>query len=260
MTKTTRIVACSLLFISLTACTSHYKLSSTSRTRIVVDNRYDATHDATADAFIIPYKQKVDSIMGPVVGMVAHDMAAERPERDLSNLLSDVLVWAAKDYNEQPVMGLYNMGGIRAALSKGKVTYGDVLDIAPFENKICFLTLTGEALLEVFQQMAYRGGEGVSKGTELVIEMDKDNEHGKLVSARLHGKDIDPKGEYRIATINYLIEGNDGMPSLGKGTNLVAPNDASNNTRFLIMNYFREHQARGEVVDAQIEGRITIKK
>ena len=135
-----------------------------------------------------------------------------------------------------------------------------MLDVAPFENKICFLTLTGEALLEVFQQMAYRGGEGVSKGTELVIEMDKDNEHGKLVSARLHGKDIDPKGEYRIATINYLIEGNDGMPSLGKGTNLVAPNDASNNTRFLIMNYFREHQARGEVVDAQIEGRITIKK
>ena len=31
------------------------------------------------------------------------------------------------------------MGGIRAALAKGKQTVGDVNDMAPFENKICFL-------------------------------------------------------------------------------------------------------------------------
>lgn len=255
MTKTTRIVACSLLFFSLTACTTHYKLSSTSRTRIVVDNRYDATHDATADAFIIPYKQKVDSIMGPVVGMVAHDMAAERPESDLSNLLSDVLVWAAKDYNEQPVMGLYNMGGIRAALSKGKVTYGDVLDIAPFENKICFLTLTGEQMMELFKLIAAKGGEGVSRGTQLVISKD-----GQLISAKLHGKEIDPKGSYRITTIDYLAQGNDGMNVLAQGTQLVSPQESSNNTRFIIMNYFKEKAAKGETVSAKLEGRIVVKK
>jgi 2',3'-cyclic-nucleotide 2'-phosphodiesterase (5'-nucleotidase family) len=192
--------------------------------------------------------------MGHVMGQVAHNMHAPRPESDLSNLLADILVWAAKDYNEEPVLGIYNMGGIRADLTKGEVTYGDLLDVAPFENKICFITLTGESLLKVFGQMAKKGGEGVSRGLELVIEGPEGK--GKVKSVRLHGKEIDPKAEYRIATINYLIEGNDGMPSLREGTNVVAPDAASNNTRYLIMNYFRDKHAKGEVVDSKVEGRI----
>jgi 2',3'-cyclic-nucleotide 2'-phosphodiesterase (5'-nucleotidase family) len=188
------------------------------------------------------------------MGVIAHNMHPQRPESDLSNLLADILVWAAKDYNEEPVLGIYNMGGIRADLTKGEVTYGDLLDVAPFENKICFITLTGESLLKVFGQMAKKGGEGVSRGLELVIEGPEGK--GKVKSVRLHGKEIDPKAEYRIATINYLIEGNDGMPSLREGTNVVAPDAASNNTRYLIMNYFRDKHAKGEVVDSKVEGRI----
>ena len=108
-------------------------------------------------------------------------------------------------------------------------------------------------MLQLFRQIAKRGGEGVSHGVELVITSD-----GKLVSSKLQGKEIDPQAEYRVATINYLIEGNDGMPALREGKNIVAPNDASNNTRFLIMNYFKDHQARGVVVDSKVEGRIKI--
>jgi 2',3'-cyclic-nucleotide 2'-phosphodiesterase (5'-nucleotidase family) len=187
-------------------------------------------------------------------------MHAMRPESDLSNLLADILIWSAKDYNEQPVFAVYNMGGIRADLTKGVVTYGDVLDVAPFENKICFTTLSGEKLMEVFQQIAKRGGEGVSKGVELVIKMDEKGEKGELLSAKLHGQEIDPQAEYRVTTIDYLLEGNDGVPSLRDGKDVVAPRDASNNTRFLIMNYFRDMQAKGMVVDSRVEGRIKVIK
>jgi 2',3'-cyclic-nucleotide 2'-phosphodiesterase (5'-nucleotidase family) len=243
----------SLMMIS--CATKHYQVVGVERTRIIVDSRYDQNPDQAAADFLAPYKRVNDSIMGPVVGQVAHNMHPTRPESDLSNLVSDILIWAAKDYNEQPVLGIYNMGGIRADLTKGNVTYGDVLDVAPFENKICFITLTGEKMMELFRQIAIRGGEGVSKGTELVITND-----GQLLSAKLHGQEIDPKAEYRVATINYLIEGNDGMPALKDGTNIVAPDAPSNNTRFLIMNYFRDMQAKGIVVDSKVEGRIKIKK
>ena len=248
-----------LLFVSAfglvaaSSCSSGYQLKGVERSRIVVDSRYDATPDAEAAAFVAPYKHVNDSIMGPVVGRVAHDMRAAAPESDLSNLLADILVWAAKDYGEQPVLGVYNMGGIRAALSKGEVTYGDVLDVAPFENRICFLTLTGEHLMELFAQIVGAGGEGVSQGTELVMNKDR-----KLVSARLHGKEIDPAAKYRVTTINYLLEGNDRMLAFRKGTDIIAPEDPSNNTRFLIMNYFRDKHAKGEEVDSRVEGRITI--
>ena len=239
--------------VVLTSCKSHYQLAGVERTRIIVDSRYDQTPDEEASAFLAPFKRVNDSIMGPVMGVVAHNMHPERPESDLSNLLADILVWAAKDYNEQPVLGVYNMGGIRADLIKGEVTYGDVLDVAPFENKICFVSLTGEHLLELFAQIAATGGEGVSRGTQLVISSD-----GKLLSARLHGQEIDPQAAYRVTTINYLLEGNDKMSAFRKGTDKVAPEDAGNNTRYLIMKYFREMQAKGEVVDAKVEGRIKV--
>ena len=249
--KTTCLLALALL---ATACTTHYQLTGVSRQRIVIDSRYDAQPDMKATAFLAPYKQKVDSVMGPVMGTVAHDMAAVRPESDLSNLLSDILVWAGKDYNEKPLLAVYNMGGIRAALTKGKVTYGDVLDVAPFENKISFLTLSGTDLMELFREIASRGGEGVSHGTQLVITAD-----GKLVSARLHGKEIDPKGSYRIATIDYLAQGNDGMPIFKNGTDRVSPQGDENNTRIIIMNYFKEQSAQGKAVSSKVEGRIEIK-
>ena len=238
----------------------HYSLVGVERTRIIVDSRFDQNPDQAAAKFLEPYKRVNDSIMGPVVGQVAHNMHAERPESDLSNLLADILMWAAKDYNEQPVFAIYNKGGIRADLTKGDVTYGDVLDVAPFENKICFTTLTGESLMKLFRQIAHRGGEGVSKGVELVIKMDEKNETGELVSAKIQGQEIDPQAEYRVATLNYILEGNDGMSAFLDGKNSVAPQEASNNTRFLIMNYFRDMQAKGIVVDAQVEGRIKVQK
>ena len=237
----------------VSACRSHYQLSGVERTRIIVDSRYDQQPDEAATKFLEPFKRVNDSIMGPVMGRVAHNMHSERPESDLSNLLADILVWAAKDYGEQPVLAVYNMGGIRADLTEGEVTYGDVLDVAPFENKICFVTLSGTVLLELFSQIAFTGGEGVSRGTELVITPDR-----KLVSARLHGKEIDPEAEYRVTTINYLLEGNDKMMAFRKGTNKVAPEEASNNSRFLIMKYFKEKNAKGEVIDAKVEGRIKV--
>ena len=239
----------------LMACKQHYEVAGIQRSRILVDSRYDAQPDQKAAEFLKPYKHIVDSVMGPVVGHSARYMTAQRPEGTLSNLLADILVWAATDYQEQPVLGIYNMGGVRADLPKGPVTYGDVLDVAPFENKIAFITLSGENLLELCRQMASTGGEGVSKSMRMVISKDL-----KLVSATINGEEIDPQKSYRITTIDYLLGGTDKMEAFKKGTNINSPQDASNNTRFIIMNYFREMEKQGKLVDSEIEGRIKLKE
>ncbi len=259
-----------------TACRSHYELTGVERTRIVVDSRYDLQNltpptavghstpkeqeavfrqTSEAVAFLAPYKQQVDSIMGPVMGRVAHNMEAQRPESDLSNLLTDILIWAGPRYGEKPALAVYNIGGMRAPFIKGTVTYGDVLDVAPFENKIAFLTLSGEQLTTLFRQMVARGGEGVSHGCELVA-----SPQGELLEARLHGKEIDPQADYRIVTIDYLLGGNDGLKVLKDGRDVNSPQEAHHNVRFIIMDYFKEKAARGQEVDAQVEGRIVFKK
>ena len=244
-------IACAFVAFS---CRSGYHVTDIQRSRILIDNTYDRQPDAQAAAFIKPYQHEVDSIMSPVMGTVANYMASHRPESELSNLLADILVWASKRYGEQSDMAVYNMGGIRAAFSKGKVTYGDIVDVAPFENKICFVTLSGEKLLLLFRQIAARGGEGVSHGVELAITKDK-----KLESARLHGKEIDPQASYRVATLDYLAQGNDGMGAFKSATNVVSPQEKSNNVRFIIMDYFREYASQGKAVEKKIEGRIVVK-
>jgi len=237
------------------ACTSHYQLTGVSRECIVIDSRYDGQPDAQATAFLAPYKHVVDSIMGPVMGTVAHNLTVSRPESDLPNLLADIFMWAAQTYGEKPDFAVQNIGGVRADLLKGDVTYGDVLAVAPFENKICFLTLTGEKVMELFAQMARGGGEAVSHGVELVITPDL-----KLVSATLNGEAIDPARSYRVATVDYLAQGNDGLVAFKSGTDLNAPKDDANNTRFIIMDYFRAQHAKGVVVDSKVEGRVKIMK
>jgi len=235
-------------------CTAQkYKVVNVSRSRILIDKRYDADIDAKTASFIAPYKSKVDSIMSPVVGASAHYMTRQRPESELSNLVTDILVWGGKEFGEAPAFAVYNLGGIRSNLPKGNITVGDINDMAPFENKICFLTLTGDKVKELFQQIAHRGGEGVSHGVHLVITKD-----GKLVDATINGEPIDPNKKYRVATLDYLAEGNDQLVAFKSGTDVLAPKQRENNVRYIIMNYFREMAAQGKSVESKIEGRCVV--
>lgn len=255
MRKTIILAVIAGALMTMTACRHHYEVASVERTRILIDSRWDAQPDQQALQFLAPYKHDVDSVLGPVMGHLARNMTPHRPESELSNLLPDILMWAAKDYNEQPVFAVYNVGGIRNDLTRGEVTYGDILDIAPFENKIAFLTLSGADVLELFGQIAKRGGEGVSKAVHMEI-----TEDGQLLSATLNGEPIDPQKDYRLATIDYLVGGNDQMTAFQKGRNVNSPQAAKDNTRFIIMDYFKAMEALGKVVDAQIEGRIVVKE
>lgn len=250
------------LFIALgivllaTSCKSHqYEVEAVRYTALKVDAKYENNIPADLTSFMAPYKAKVDSMMTPVVGQVACDMDVYRPESKLSNLLADILVWAGKGFGENADMGLYNIGGIRASLSKGNVTIGDILDVAPFENKLCFMTLTGKQMTTLFEEMAGTGGEGVSHSARSVITKD-----GKLVSLTINGKAVDPNARYRLATIDYLSEGNDGMKVLKDGTDRRMLTDEKDNLRFLIMNYFREMAKSGKAVDSKVEGRIRYQK
>ena len=236
------------------SCTGQRNIISVERSVVVVDSTFDINPDREAVDFLTPYKASVDSIMRPVVGHLARTMSSDRPESLLSNLLSDILVWSASAYGETADFGVYNLGGLRASLPMGEVTFGDVLEVAPFENKICFLSLKGTDVKQLFREIAAVGGEGVSHSVRMCISADR-----KLLSATIDGKDIDDDKSYRIATIDYLSEGNDRMSAFAKHFDINSPSDESNDMRHIISNYFRTMEKNGIVVDAKIEGRVVVK-
>ena len=219
------------VILALSSCTTHYTVSNVTRTRLLVDKTYDRPLSEDVATFMSPFSEKVDGLMSPVLGRTPTPLVSGRPESSLSNLLSDVLVWSGKLYGEKPDFGVYNIGGIRASLAQGDITIGDVFDVAPFENKVCFLTLTGEKVLELMGQIAYRGGEGVSREVR-----------------------------FRVATIDYLSGGNDRMTAFKSCTDLrlITTDDAL--TRELIMKYIKERTAAGQQVEGAIEGRIIVEE
>ena len=81
------LASATMLLMASPAFAQKFKVAKVERTRILVDKKWDAQPDAEAAGFLAPYKSKVDSIMGPVVGSIAHDMTRHRPESELSNLL-----------------------------------------------------------------------------------------------------------------------------------------------------------------------------
>lgn len=243
------------VLLAVTSCTSHYTVSGVERTRLLVDKRYDVPVTDDVSTFMKPYKAKVDSLMSPVLGRTARALQSYRPESPLSNLLPDVLVWAGKLYGEQPDFGVYNIGGIRASLAKGDITIGDVFEVAPFENRICFITLSGEKVKELMGQICYRRGEGISREVRITATSD-----GKLIHATIGGKEIDPGAQYRVATIDYVSHGNDRMTAFKDGTDRRELTGDDDLLRNVVMKYIREKTANGQLVDCQVEGRYKVEE
>ena len=64
MKKISIVFAAAAIMVS--ACHTGYQVASVERQRILVDARYDVHPDKKAVEFLAPYKQTVDSVMGPV--------------------------------------------------------------------------------------------------------------------------------------------------------------------------------------------------
>ena len=217
--------------------------------RIEVTNELDAHPDQRALDILARYKPAVDSIMTPVIGESLTGMSGGRPESLLSNWVSDVLVEFSSFEDGKPAdMGLCNMGGLRNNMPKGTVHRGDIILISPFNNRLCIAHLKGSDLLALFRDIAAVHGEGVSREVRMVITPD-----GQLVDAKVGGKPIDPQRVYRIATLDYLAEGNDHLYSLKKALRVSI---SELFTRDCLMESVQRHSP----ITSAIEGRITLKE
>ena len=110
--------------------------------------------------------------------------------------------------------------------------------------------MTGEQLLDLFRRFAAVGGQGIS-GAQLTVSKD-----GQLLGATVNSKAIEKEQNYRIATIDYLAEGNDGMSTLREGKDRQLFDTLT--LRQVVTNYIIEKTKEGSQIDSKIEGRIQI--
>jgi len=203
-----------------------------------------------AEELLAPYKAKVDSFNGPVIGKSAMYMEANRPESLLSNWGADVLLYGAKKKFGKVDFSVINIGGLRSVMPEGEIRRGDIFDIAPFQNYLVLITLKGSDVKELFNQFAIFGGEGVCHGVKIL--MDKKNIKSE---GTLNGKKIKDNKLYRIATLDYLAEGNDNMAAFKKAVNIERTEIP---VREIYIDFIKEAASKGKKIGSEIEGRTII--
>lgn len=196
-------------------------------------------------------EEMVDSIKRPVIGEAAVDLVKFQPESPLMNFAADALKVMAQRYSGDVIdIAITNKGGLRSNISQGLITFGDIYNVFPFENTLALLSLSGENLLQLCNEIASVGGEAVS-GMRMEINM-----QGELVSVTVGGEPVDSARMYHIATSDYLSQGNDKMTALA----LAAECNILGNVtvRDLMVQYVKELSERGEMLSAECDGRIKV--
>ena len=120
-------------------------------------------------------------------------------------------------------VAIENAGGIRSSITKGDVTYQDVLNVSPFGNYVVTLHLTGEELLSMMErsleimrqnQAANLSGDYDAwpqnsgnmlqiAGMQITYDMEKPN-GSRILSATVGGQKLVADKEYTVAMNNYL--------------------------------------------------------
>ena len=241
-----------LLAAALCSCTQKEQTLRIEAGNIKVTAIENNSGAAEVRAILERNKAYVDSIKSPVLGEAAVALEKYIPESPLMNFAADALMEMAQLHSEQKIdIAITNKGGLRSNIAAGTVTFGDVYNVFTFENRLALLTLTGEQLTLLCKEIAKVGGEAIS-GMRLEITKD-----GKLVDATVNGKAIEPQATYRIATLDYLAQGNDNLTTLAQGTDLEVTKLL---LRDLMVEYIKKETANGRKISATCDGRITVKE
>lgn len=214
---------------------------------VPMDSTWDTMKDLRATQTIARYEAQVAPLQ-EIVGYSDAEYDKGRPEGPLSNFAADVVrAIAEKKTGEHMDVSLMNMGGIRTSLPQGAVRVYDIYSIFPFDNYLVTFDIKGSDLRRFLNQMISRRRVEALSGVKMVITANKADT--LLVS----GAPIDDNRIYKFATINFLMDGGDGVVLSDVAINLK---DTGIWVRDAIVEYLKDQTARGEKISLKTDGRV----
>ena len=236
----------------------------------------DVPEVEAVNEIIAGYQADLDAQMEEVIGQCASDIAWSSPlvrtqESPLGNLAADAL----RDYCDADI-AIQNGGGIRAGLTAGDVTVGDVFAMLPFDNKVTLIEVTGQTVWDALENGVADYPELNGKfpqvsGIQYTFDGAKPAGE-RIVSVTLaDGTPLDLEGWYTLACNDFMCGGGDGYTMF----NVLNPEDGGDGNgemavqelpgcklvyrtndyyRTVVSAYIKE---QGTIAPA-LEGRITI--
>jgi 2',3'-cyclic-nucleotide 2'-phosphodiesterase (5'-nucleotidase family) len=145
-----------------------------------------------------------------------------------------------------------NLGGVRAEISEGEITRRDIFDVLPFGNRVVVVSMTGEFLKTIMEWRVKGLRAGViMSGAKIVFSRNRPD-FDRITTFEIGGQTLDPNRIYRVATTDYIAQGNIGLEVMK-----TIPQDDIYFTgvmvRSMVESYVRNHTP----LDPRIDGRWT---
>ena len=178
--------------------------------------------------------------------------ASRRRETALGNFVAD----GFRAYHGTQI-GWMNGGGIRAEAPGPDFTTRDAYAIAPFDNKVMAVQVSGAGLVQALEQAVAKVdtlGGGFPQVSGMSYAYSPTAPVGSRVSdVRVAGEPIDPAATYSTAVTNYVVGGGDGVTGFADAEVLVPASEAPSDAEAIVA-----HATGLGVIDVATEGRITV--
>lgn len=217
---------------------------------------YEELKGLEANKEILDKIEEVENANKPyldrVIGKTAVDLDGLREhvrtgETNFGNLVTDAMLNLTK-----ADVALTNGGGIRASISKGDITMGDVLQAFPFANYPVVLEVTGQNIKDALEYGVDSAPEVVGKFPHvagITFKYDQNQKVGSRVFDVIVGKDpLDLKKTYKLVTNDFMAIGGDGYEMLKDAKKLAEYPLLSE----VLANYIEKEK----IVDPKVEGRV----
>lgn len=204
--------------------------------------------DAQTQAVVNEKVAEVEAQTGTVVGRSEIDLfayeedgytwAVRKHETNLGDFVADAYLYTASNNDVIADVAFVNGGGVRTDLKAGDITRGDLINVNPFCNQLCYTQILGQDLLDALELSARSWPEGsgdflqVSEGLSFAIRTDidspvmisggafagiDDTKERRVRRVTLHGKAIDPAATYTLVCHSYyLVDGGGAYTMLNK--------------------------------------------
>ena len=195
-----------------------------------------------------PYNDKVKVKMAEIVGEAMDDLSYLRTaESPLANLVADAFREKGKTQ-----IAIQNIGGIRTKIVKGKITWGNVFEVLPFQNTMITLKLTGAQMKKTLERGLVTS-VGMAAVSGIRVRLDRTKPAGQRVVSLvlLDGAPVDDSKLYSVTSNDFVLAGGDGFTELAKGTDIM---DTGILLRDVLVDYIKARR----VLSPTLDGRLVV--
>ncbi|HSI65818.1 MAG TPA: 5'-nucleotidase C-terminal domain-containing protein [Planococcus sp. (in: firmicutes)] len=229
----------------------------------------DAVADVEATELLVPFKETVEETKNESTGAYTevflnggrNEGGVRSSETNLGNVITDGMLYAAQQIDNDTVIALTNGGGIRASIDVGDITIGEVLTTMPFGNSLAIMNLTGAELKTALEHSVKefpKESGGFLHVAGMEFSFDPAQPVGnRVTSMSVRTEDdllekIVPAKYYKVATNTFTAGGGDGYTVFAD----VYADGRVSEPGNIDFNMFIDYIAELEVIAPMLDNRI----